>query len=45
MAFLVKIPHDFQGVAEINYNDGRLELIERRDRNPRIFSLELDDPF
>ena len=45
MSFLVKIPHDFQGVAEINYNDGRLELIERRDRNPRIFSLELDDPF
>ena len=45
IAFLVKIPHDFQGVAEINYNDGRLELIERRDRNPRIFSLELDDPF
>ena len=45
MAFLVKIPHDFQGIAEINYNDGRLELIERRDRNPRIFSLELDDPF
>ena len=45
IAFLVKIPHEFQGIAEINYNDGRLELIERRDRNPRIFSLELDDPF
>ena len=45
IAFLVKIPHDFQGVAEINYSDGKLELIERRDRNPRIFSLELDDPF
>ena len=33
IAFLVKIPHEFQGIAEINYNDGRLELIERRSYN------------
>ncbi len=45
IAFLLKIPHEFRGVAEINYGDGKLELIERRDRNPRVFSLELGDPF
>ena len=33
MSFLVKIPHDFQGVAEINYSNGKLELIERRSYN------------
>ena len=38
IAFLVKIPHDFQGVAEINYSNGKLELIERRSYN-RWFTL------
>ena len=45
IAFLLKIPHECQGIAEIKYNDGRLELIERRDRNPRIFPLKLNEPF
>ncbi|MDE0299320.1 MAG: hypothetical protein OXN17_11860 [Candidatus Poribacteria bacterium] len=45
IAFLLKIPHDFQGVAEINNNDGILELIERRDPNPRVFSLEVGTQF
>ena len=43
IAFLLKIPREFQGIAEINYNDGKLELIERRNR--RVFSLEFGDPF
>ena len=45
MAFLLKIPHEFEGVAEINYDDGKLELIERRDRNPWTVSLELGAQF
>ena len=44
-AFLVKIPHDYEGVAEISYSEGKLELIERRDQNPRKFSLESGTPF
>ena len=45
IAFLVKIPHEFQGIAEINYNDGRLELIERRSQNPWTYSSEIGAPF
>ena len=45
LAFLVKIPHDFEGVAEISYSEGKLELIERRDQNPRVFSLGSGTPF
>lgn len=45
VAFLVKIPHDFQGIAEINYSEGRLELIERRDQNPRVFSVAVGTQF
>ena len=44
-AFLVKIPRSFQGIAEINYSEGELELIERRSHNPWVFSLELGAQF
>ena len=45
MAFLVKIPHDFEGVAEISYSEGKLELIERRSQNPWTYSSEIGAPF
>ena len=45
MAFLVKIPHDFQGVAEINYSNGELELIERRSHSPWVYSLAISAQF
>ena len=45
MAFLFEILHHFQGIVEINFSDGTLELIKNRDRNPRIFCLELGAPF
>ena len=45
LAFLVKIPHDFEGVAEISYSKGKLELIERRNRNPWTYSSEIGAPF
>lgn len=45
LAFLVKIPHDFEGVAEISYGEGKLELIERRVQKPRVFSFGSGTPF
>ena len=45
MSFLVKIPHDFQGVAEINYSNGELELIERRSHSPWVYALAISAQF
>ena len=44
-AFLVKIPRSFQGVAEINYSNGELELIERRSHSPWVYSLAISAQF
>ena len=44
-AFLLKIPEDYLGVANISYSAGRLRLTELREQDPRSMTLGIGNVF
>ena len=44
-AFLLKIPADYRGVADVFVEDGRLRVVERGRNSPRTLSMEVGKLF
>ena len=43
IVFLARIPHDFDGVAKLEYQDHQLHLHERKNENPRRLVVAVKD--
>ena len=43
LMFLLKIPSDFRGVQQVNFEGSTLRVIERRESRPRELTLEVPE--